>query len=93
MIQFGDEHGRHAVQGRAALLHHGLEHGLGLEGSAGEDHGGTVRHAAEHAHHHAEAMVERHRDAQAILGRESHALGAEETVVENIEVRQGGALG
>ena len=67
MVELGDEHGRHAVQAGAALLLHGLQHGYRLEAFAGIDHGGAVGDAGQVAQHHAEAVVERHRDAQAVV--------------------------
>ena len=43
-----------------------------IEAFARKHHRGAVRHAGEVAQHHAEAMVERHRDAQpVVLGRAS----------------------
>jgi hypothetical protein len=60
VVELGDEHGRHAVAG-GAFLGHRLQHGQRLEGLGGIDHGRAVGQAAQVAHHHAEAVVERHR--------------------------------
>ena len=38
-----------------------------IETFAGKDHAGAVRHGGEIAHHHAEAVIERHRDAEPVL--------------------------
>ncbi len=38
-----------------------------IKALAGIDHGGAERDRGEVAHHHAEAVIERHRDADAIL--------------------------
>jgi hypothetical protein len=46
------------------------------------------RGAAQHAEHHAEAVVERHRNAQLVVGAERHRLGAVARVVDDVEVRQ-----
>jgi hypothetical protein len=52
-----------------------------------------VGEAGQIAQHHAEAVVQRHGDAQAVLGREPHAFANEETVVQDVAVRQRRALG
>src|SRR6266542_243739 len=57
------------------------------------DHGRAVRGAGEVAEHHAEAVVQRHRDADAVGLGVAAALADEEAVVEDVVVRQGGALG
>ena len=44
-----------------------FEHALRLERLAGKNHRRAVRHAAEHAHHHAEAVIQRHGNAQAVV--------------------------
>ena len=93
MIELRDEHGRHAMQRRAALLGYGLQRGERIKTFAGKHHAGAVRQRGEIAEHHAEAVVERHRNAQPILGGEPHRFADEEAVVENIVVRQRRALG
>ena len=92
MIHLGDEHRRHAVHRRAALGRDGLEGGERVEAFAREDHRRTVRQAAKIADYHAEAVVERHRDAHAVALAQPHRLGDEKAVVENIVVRQRGTL-
>ena len=57
------------VERRAALLDDGLHGRHGVEAAARIDHGGAEREAREIAHHHAEAMIERHRDADPVFGR------------------------
>ena len=59
---------------------------------AGVDHGGAVGEAAEVAHDHAEAVVERHGDAEAVVLGEAHGGGGEVAVVEDVVVGEGGAL-
>ncbi len=92
MLQFRDEHGRHTVQRRAPLIRHGLEHRQGLEAIAGKHARRAVRHGRQHAEHHAEAVIQRHRDADAVVCGEPHALSDEEPVVHDVEVRQRRAL-
>jgi hypothetical protein len=53
---------------------------------------GAVRRAREVAEDHAEAVVERHRDANAIGLGEPHRLADEEAVVEDVVVRERRAL-
>ncbi len=93
VFQFGDEHGGHAVDGRAALLGDGLERGQRVEVFRRNHHRRTVRHAHHDAQHHAEAVEERHRDAQLILAGKAHALADQQAVVHKIVMAQQRALG
>ena len=92
VAQFGDEHRRHAVKRRAALLGDGFQGGERVEALAGKHHGRTVRDARQVADHHAEAMVERHRNAHLVALGEAHRLAEEIAVVQDVVVRQRGAL-
>ena len=78
---------------RAALLGNRFERCQRIEAFAGEHHAGAVGDGGEIAQHHAEAVIERHRNAQTIFGRQPHRLADEEAIVENIMVRQRRALG
>jgi hypothetical protein len=80
MIELGDEHGGHAVEGGAALVLDGLEDGERVEGLAGDDHAGAVAEAGEVAHDHAEAVIEGDGDADAVVGGEAQG-GADEVAV------------
>ena len=93
MVELRDEHGRHAVQRGAALLGDRLERGQRIEAFAGEDHAGAVGDRGEIAQHHAEAVIERHRDAQPVLRREPHRLADEEAVVEDVVMGERRAFG
>ena len=73
MAELGDEHGGHAVERGAALLVHGLQRRQRVEAGAGIDHGAAMGDAGEVAQHHAEAVVERHRDADLVVGAETLA--------------------
>ncbi len=64
-----------------------------VEAVIGVDHGGAVGDAAQVAHHHAEAVVQRHRDHQTILRGEAQAFADHVTVIEDVVVTEGGALG
>ena len=67
MVELGDEHGRHAVERGAAFGRDGFAASPpASKPSAGIDHGRAVGDAGEVAHHHAEAMVERHGDADPV---------------------------
>ena len=92
MIQFGNEHRGHAVQARAALSLDGLQHAQRIEGIGRIHHGRAMRHASQVAHHHAEAVVKRHRNAQPVLFREPDRLGHIKAVVQDVLVRERGAL-
>ena len=93
MVQLGDEHGRDPVQRRAALGLDRLQHFRRIEALSGEDHRGAVRQASEVAQHHAEAMIERHRDAEPVGLREVHRLADEVAVVQDVVVGQRRPLG
>ena len=90
--ELGDEHRRHAVQGGAALRLDRLECRAWLERLAWDDDAGAVGDDREVGEHHAEAVVERHRDANAVRGRVAERLADEEAVVEDVVVRQRRAL-
>jgi hypothetical protein len=92
VVEFGDEHRGHAVEGGAAVFGDGLQGGERVEPLAGEDDGGTMRHAGERADHHAEAMIHRHRDADEVAVGVVHHFANEEAVVEDVVVGQRGAL-
>ena len=70
MLQLGDEHGGHAVEGGAAFALHGLEHMQGIEAFQ-HHHGRAVIDAGKHAEHAAEAVEERHGQTEAIQLREA----------------------
>ena len=67
MAELGDEHGRHAVERGAALGLDRLQGRQRIETLRRIDHGGAVGDAGEVAQHHAEAVIERHRDADLVL--------------------------
>ena len=67
MLELGEEHRRHAVERRAALARDGLEHRPRIE-QFDRAQAGAVRKRAEHADHTAEAVKQRHAQAQAIRG-------------------------
>jgi hypothetical protein len=92
VVELGDEHRRHAVERGAALGLDGLESGQRVETLARIDHRRAMRQAAEIADHHAEAVVERHRDAHPVMLGELHRLGDEEAVVQNVVMGQRRAL-
>ena len=79
-----------AVQRSSAIA---PQRGLGVEAGRGDHHRGAVGGAAEVAHHHPEAVVEGHRDAEPVLVGEVDQLGDEVAVVEDVAVRQRRALG
>ena len=92
MLQFGDEHRRHAIERRALLLLHRRQRHQRIEALAGKDHRCAMRHGREVAHHHAEAVIERHRDAHPVVLGQRHGAADEIAVVENVVVRQRHAL-
>ena len=93
MVQLGDEHRGHPVQCRAALFRHTLQSVHRTEMRRGQHHCRAVRHAGKVAQHHAEAVIERHGDAESVEVTEPHALADPEAVVEDVVVREHRALG
>ncbi len=93
LVQQGNEHGRHAVQHGGALSGNALQGQQRIEGIVGVDHGGAVGHAAQVAHDHAEAVVQRHRNHHAVLLGEPQAFADHIAVVEDVVVAEGRALG
>ena len=93
VVEFGNKHGRHAIECRGPFLLHGVEDGLGVKAVVGIDHGGAVAHTTQVPHHHAKTVVERHRDDEAILVGEIHDLRHKVTVVEDVVVAEGRAFG
>ena len=64
-----------------------------IESLAGEDHGHAVRGGREVAEHHAEAVVQGHRDAECFSGAEPHRPRAGDGVVDDVVMSEGCALG
>ena len=93
MIQFHDEHGRHAVECRASLFLNGCQRIQGIKGLSGKNHGGTMGHTGQHRQHHAKAVVERHRYTQSVLWRQVHRGTRQVAVIEDVAVGQGCPLG
>ena len=93
MIEFGDEHRRHAVERGAFFLRDGLQRRQRIKALAGIDHGGAERDGREIAHHHAKAVIERHRNADAVVLGQAHRAADEIAVVEDVVVGQRHALG
>jgi hypothetical protein len=93
VVQLGDEHGGHAVERGAALGLHRLEGRERVEALAGVDHGAAMGQRREVADDHAEAVVERHRDADTVRLGQPQSAADEVAVVEDIVMRQRHALG
>jgi len=70
VLELRDEHRRHAVERGAAFAIHRLQHAPGIERFDRAD-ARAVREGAEDAHHAAEAMKQRHAQAQTVRRRVS----------------------
>ncbi len=70
----------------------GLEYGFRVKAFARVDHGGAMGDAAQVAHHHAEAMVERHRNHQPVVLGQALAFTNKIAVVQNVVVGERGAF-
>ena len=91
--ELSDEHRRDAVERGAVLLLHRVERERRLEGGTRNDDRRTVGDDREIAQHHAEAVVERNRDADPVALRIAAAFPDEVPVVEDVVMREGRALG
>ena len=92
VFQFGQEHGGHAVQGRAALAVHGGQHMQGVVGFE-DDHAGPVVDAGRDPQHAAEAVEERHGQADAVLVGEALVAADPVAVEAHAHMGQHDALG
>ena len=89
-VEFGNEHGGDAMQCRTALLRHSRQRRRRVKGLARKYRGRTVGDARQVTHHHAEAVVQGHRNAQSVVLRQAHAIADELAVVEDIEMGESG---
>mmetsp|Transcript_11178 Transcript_11178/g.35329 ORF Transcript_11178/g.35329 Transcript_11178/m.35329 type:complete len:445 (-) Transcript_11178:591-1925(-) len=87
-----EEHRRHTIQRAAALLLHRLQRRARVEGARRDDDGGAGGDARERAKHEAEAVEQRHRQADGVVRRQPHAAGHKTAVVDNVSVCQSGRL-
>ena len=87
MVQFGDKHRGHAIDGRTSFFMDRGQHHQRVE-LLNHHLSTAVRQTVHRGEHHAEAMEQRHADAEFIILREAHVLTREESVVGNTEVRQ-----
>src|SRR5881628_1360464 len=92
MLQFSAEHRRDSVKSCALLLRHCFESSQGVKIWSRYDSGGGFQDCCHVAHHHSEAMVERHRYANAIARCDPHALGHEQCVVDDVVMAQDRSL-
>ena len=83
----------HAVDGGAALVGYGREGLERVEVLGGDHHGGAVDDAVEGAHYAAEAVVEGHGNAQAVVLVHLHAVADVEGVGDDVVMGEGRALG
>ena len=92
VVQLGDEHRGHTIQGRTALLSHRCQHHQRVE-FLNHHLGTSVRQAVHRGQHHAKAVEQRHTYAELIVLRKSHVLACKVSVVGYTVVSQHHALG
>src|SRR5437660_1718058 len=85
MLQFRTEHHWNPIKSGAPFLGHGLEGFESIKMWSRNDDCGSFQNCCHVAHYHSKAMVERHRNANAITRRDPHALGYEQRVVDNVD--------
>ena len=93
VAELGDEHAGNAVERRAAFGAHRFQGEEGIERLARGHDASTVGGAGEVADHHPEAVVEGHGNAHAVVLGVAHGLGQEVTVVQDVVMGEGRALG
>ena len=91
--EFGDIHGRYAVDAGGALVVHGLQGGARVEGPVGQDEGGAGVQGAHGADDAAVAVEERHGDDDLVLLGVVKSLGEKLAVVDHVVVGEHHALG
>lgn len=72
-MQFGNEHGRYAVESRTAFLVYGSQYEQRVEAFY-HDLCAAMRQAVHGGQYHTEAMEQRNTYSQLIIGRELHVL-------------------
>ncbi len=87
-VEHGDEHRRHTVQCRAALVLQRLQGLARVEGRAREHDRRATRCAQQRAEHHREAVVHRHRDAQLVVLGEAQDRRRHRGIVDHVVMRQ-----
>src|SRR5262245_17521136 len=93
VIEYSNEHGGHAIKRCAAFGFDSFQHRLRIKAFAWIDYRCAVRHCAQVAGHHSEAVIERHRHADPIILRKPQGNSIEEPIVENVMMRQSCSLG
>src|SRR5882672_2988542 len=100
VVQLSDEHCGYPVEHVATLCLDRLQGHQRIKGLRRIDHRCPMGDAAEIAHDHAEAVIQRHRDTHARTGLDSGRFAYEEGIVDQIVMRQrrslrqsGGAAG
>ena len=92
VVELRYEMGRRPIERRAPLLLDGPHHSEWVKCLARDHHARTVRRAGKVPQHHPKAVVERNGDADPIALGQIQTFSREETVVQDVVVRQGGAL-
>ena len=92
MLELGEEHRRHAVERGALLAIDDFEDARGIE-EFERTQTGAVRVGREDAEHAAEAMKQRHAQAESIRRRVAEPLADPVAVVDDVAAREHDALG
>ena len=88
MVEDRDQHGRHSVKRRTTFISHRLKCHPRIISLSGVDHRSPARHGCKITQDHAEAMIERNRNADAVLDGEIDGLSRKITIVENVAMRK-----
>ena len=93
VLQLGDVHRRHAVDRRGPLFFDRVERRAGLKILGRDDHRRAVDGAGQRAQHAAEAVIERHGNAEAVVLGELLAAADVIGVEQQIAVAEHGGFG
>ena len=93
VVEHGDKHGRYTVQAGSPFLGHRLQRQARVKGLCRVNHGGAMGDTAQVTHHHAKAVIKRHRDHQPVIGRQPQAFADHIAIVKDIAMAEGSALG
>src|SRR5690349_21331 len=92
MLELRDKHRRYAVERRATLFLNRAETRFRIKRFGGQNDCAPVSERCHVAENTTKAMVKRHRQADPVAGRVAKPLSDEKTIVQNVVVRERGAL-
>src|SRR5438105_157628 len=93
MLELSDEHGRHTIKRSTALFVNRAETSFGIKRLGRQNNGASVSECGQTAQDTPKAMIEGHRQANAITASVFEALSGEEAIIQDVVMRKRGTLG